>query len=58
MSRPSYVATAGGFCMAGSSRPSAPVDTAAEAAVTSIAANTKPAKPTLNSKPKAPASLK
>lgn len=28
MSRPSYVATAGGFCMAGSSRPATPVSTA------------------------------
>lgn len=59
MSRPSYVATAGGFCMAGSSRPSAPVDTAAEAAVTSITANNvKPAKSAMNSKPAAPVNLK
>lgn len=32
MSRPSYVATAGGFCMAGSSGPATPAVSASEAA--------------------------
>ncbi|WP_177203463.1 hypothetical protein [Marinospirillum celere] len=41
MSRPSYVATAGGFCMAGSSRPAVPVATA-EAASNPVAGTAKP----------------
>lgn len=56
MSRPSFVATAGGFCMAGSSRPAEPVNTAAETAATTLAA--KQAKPALKSKPAVAASLK
>ncbi|WP_162299791.1 hypothetical protein [Marinospirillum perlucidum] len=41
MSRQSYVATAGGFCMAGSSRPAAPVSTATETPKPSQAAASK-----------------
>jgi len=54
MSRPSFVATAGGFCMAGSSRPAEPVNTAAEA--TSLV--TKKAQPDTSAKPSIAVTLK
>ena len=58
MSRPSYVATAGGFCMAGSSRPSAPVDAAVKAAVASTVTPSKPAQVVSGNKPATSTSLK
>lgn len=43
MSRPSFVATAGGFCMAGSSRPAEPVNTPPQANPAKLKANDKAA---------------